>query len=37
MDDPKFLLNSLHIDFGIRSDNISIDDVVLPKWAKSAT
>ena len=37
MSDPTFLLNSFYIDFGTRTDNVSIDDVVLPKWAKSAT
>lgn len=33
---PEFLQNRNRIDFGAMQDNVSVDDVVLPPWAKGS-
>lgn len=35
MDNPAFLINSLKLDLGVRSNNKRVDDAKLPKWANS--
>ncbi|CAJ0899985.1 13727_t:CDS:10 [Entrophospora sp. SA101] len=32
---PEFLVNHNKFDLGVRQDGVSVDDVKLPKWAKS--
>lgn len=35
MDDPAFLKNGMRLDLGTRSNNKVVNDVKLPKWAKT--
>jgi hypothetical protein len=30
---PEMLLNTNHINFGLRQDDIEVNNVLLPKWA----
>ncbi|VDK47032.1 unnamed protein product [Anisakis simplex] len=33
---PEMFINSNHFDLGIKQNGITLDDVVLPRWAKAA-
>ena len=33
--DGEFLLNQFNIDFGIRHDDVTVGDVILPPWAEN--
>jgi len=34
-EDARFLLNEQKLDLGVRSNGKRVDDVSLPKWARS--
>ena len=35
MDNPAFLTNTLRLDLGVRSNGKRVDDIKLPKWART--
>ena len=35
MDNPAFLTNQIRLDLGVRANGKRVDDVKLPKWART--